>query len=326
MPGLLGTEKGLVALVASVTGEQGVTYYQQHTRGSKPGGGFIGRPGVNGIRHDLYYVVDPKTFFDLKEIKKRFTKYFGKEEQLEVQRINRDDDKEELLLLGNRFVAGDKIGVHWLGHKLDIEANLKIVSEVYKTADWVFVSNHSHENIPYRDVGNLPADYIVDYAHDCIDAGADAFFGHGDYMGEGIEIYEDRPIFYSLAMPLYSGKSYGRIPPAGYELLGLSQDATQSEAYEASVRAFGGTDYSRWLRALLAVFKLEGEKGSRRLTELKLYPIDGGIDKPPSQFGQRPMLVKNKVLAKKIIDRYNILSAPFGTKIDFKDGIGIVKL
>ena len=325
MPGYLETEKGLVALIASVTGEQGVTYYQQHTRASKPGGGYIGRPGVNGIRHDTYYSVDPETFEELKKLKKKFTKYLGKEEKLEIQRIPSDDEKEELLLLGNRFVLGDKISIHWLVDKSDIEANIKSVSDMYKRADWVLMSNHSHERIPYSEVGALPPEHIVKYAHDCIDAGADAYLGHGDHSGEGIEIYKDKPIFYSLANPIYTTKSLRRIPPEKCEMQGLSSDATPAEFFQ-TYDNYNPRSYSNWLETLLAVFTLEGEKGCRKLTELKLYPIEAGADKTRSQFGVRPVLVKDESLARKIVDRYNKLSTPFGTEIEFKDGIGVVKL
>lgn len=328
MPGYLETEKGLVALIASVTGEQGVTYYQQHTRASKPGNGYIGRPGVNGIRHDTFYSVDLGTFEELKRLKNKFTEYMGKEEILEIQRIPREDDEKELLFLGNRFVLDDKIGIHWLVHKSDIRTNIKLVSDAYKRADWVFMSNHSHESIPYSEVGALPPEHIVKYAHDCINAGADAYLGHGDHSGQGIEIYKDKPIFYSLATPIYSTKSLRRIPPQGYEMYGLSSEAMPMEyfeAYDNYISRLGHT-YSNWLQTLLAVFTLEGEKGSRKLTELKLYPIDAGADKLRSQFGVRPLLVKEEGLARKIVGRYCELSAPFGTQIEFKDGIGVVKL
>ena len=328
LPGLLELQNGLVALVASTTGEQGLTYYQQHTKASNPGGGFIGRPGVNGIRHDVYYTVDPDTFMELKKLKEKFTKYFGREETLEIQRIKRNDGKEELLFLGNRFVLDDKIGVKWLIHRSDMEANLKVVDDMNKTADWVFVSNHSHESIPYSAEGDLPGEHIVKYAHDCIDAGADAFLGHGDHAGEGIEIYKNKPILYSLANPIYSTKNLRRIPPERNEMQGLRPDAMPSEFFDVYERDWPYTRelYSKWLQTVLAFFTLEGKKGSRRLSDLKLYPLDGGLDKPRPQFGVHPLLVKDEHLARKIIDRYQKLSAPFGTEIKFKDGIGIVKL
>jgi len=321
MPGYLETRRGLVALVASVTGEQGVTYYQQHTRASKPGGGYPARPGVNGIRNDKYYSVDPETWSELQNLRKKFTEYFQQQEKLELQRIPRHDGKEELLLLGNRFVQGDKIAAHWLLEKSDLEANIRQVSYAHKLADWVLISNHSHESIPFSREGTLPPAHIVQYAHDCIDAGADAYLGHGEHSGQGIEIYKGKPILYSLASPIDSTKGLRRIPLERYEMYGLGHEATPADFFDAREKREVRLE---WLQTLLAVFTVKGEKGLRALSELKLYPISSY--KPNSQLGVRPEIVKDEQLARRIVERYGKLSAPFGTEIEFADGIGIVKL
>jgi len=325
LPGYMETKKGLVALVASTTAEQEVTYYQQHTRASKPGGGYPGRPGVNGIRHDKYYQVNPETWRELQLLKKRFTEYFGHDERLELQRIRRSDNREELLLLGNRFVQGDKLTEDWLMNGSDVEANLKRVSDAYRVADWVLMSNHSHESIPYTTEGTLPPPHIVKYAHECIDAGADAYLGHGVHTGQGIEIYKHKPIIYSLATPIYSMSGLTRIPLERYELYELGPEATPADFFDArDKRARTGDTYRRWLQTMMAVFTLQGKKGSRELTEFKLYPINSFENGP--QLGVLPVLVKDEELARRIVDRYRTLSNPFGTNILFKDGIGQVRL
>ena len=68
------------------------------------------------------------------------------------------------------------------------------------------------------------------------------------------------------------------------------------------------------------------------LTELKLYPTDATageiwVDGKSGLVnrGVRPVMAKGEE-ARKIIERYTKLSAPFGTEIEFKDGIGIVKV
>jgi poly-gamma-glutamate synthesis protein (capsule biosynthesis protein) len=38
--------------------------------------------------------------------------------------------------------------------------------------------------------------YVEEFAHRCIDAGADAVFGTGNHLLKGIEIYKGKPIFY----------------------------------------------------------------------------------------------------------------------------------
>ena len=40
--------------------------------------------------------------------------------------------------------------------------------------------------------------YQVEIAHTAIDAGADLVMGHGPHTPLGIEIYQDKPIFYGV--------------------------------------------------------------------------------------------------------------------------------
>jgi hypothetical protein len=56
--------------------------------------------------------------------------------------------------------------------------------------------------------------------------------------------------------------------------------------------------------------------------ELKLYPITLGFKKPRTQRGW-PMFA-GPDLSRKIIDDVTRLSAPFATKVELRDGIGIV--
>ena len=60
----------------------------------------------------------------------------------------------------------------------------------------------------------------------------------------------------------------------------------------------------------------------RQLAEVKLYPITLGYKKPRPQRGW-PMLAGPE-LSRKIIDDVARFSTPFGTKIEFRDGVGAV--
>jgi poly-gamma-glutamate synthesis protein (capsule biosynthesis protein) len=41
-------------------------------------------------------------------------------------------------------------------------------------------------------------DFLVDFAHQAIDNGADMFVGHGPHVVRGVEIYKGKPIFYGM--------------------------------------------------------------------------------------------------------------------------------
>jgi hypothetical protein len=65
-----------------------------------------------------------------------------------------------------------------------------------------------------------------------------------------------------------------------------------------------------------------GEGG--KLKEIRIYPVDLGYGKPRWQQG-RPMLATGAV-SKEILDRYQRLSKPFGTRVNIKGKMGIVRL
>ena len=60
------------------------------------------------------------------------------------------------------------------------------------------------------------------------------------------------------------------------------------------------------------------------LVELKLHPISLGFGKPRTVRG-RPMFA-DEALGRKIIEDVTRLSEPFGTQIDYVDGVGVVRL
>jgi poly-gamma-glutamate capsule biosynthesis protein CapA/YwtB (metallophosphatase superfamily) len=73
-------------------------------------------------------------------------------------------------------------------------------------ADVVIASHHwglDHEVL----------DYQVQIAHTAIDAGADLVMGHGPHMPLGIEIYQDKPIFYGVGSFSFETGHRGRTHP-----------------------------------------------------------------------------------------------------------------
>lgn len=93
-------------------------------------------------------------------------------------------------------VRGKKIGMVGLStvyYKFDQAAAEKIVKDLKTKADLVIVNIHwgkeyIHEQNQIQE----------DVAHGLVEAGADAIIGHHPHVVEGIEIYQGKPIFYSL--------------------------------------------------------------------------------------------------------------------------------
>lgn len=72
----------------------------------------------------------------------------------------------------------------------------RLVAEIQKIrdeVDWVLVSIHSGAEYVAQ-----PSSALVQMCRDLIDAGADVILGHHPHVPQRIEIYNDKPIFYSL--------------------------------------------------------------------------------------------------------------------------------
>lgn len=324
-PAYLETRKGRAAMVASNS-----SYFQLGgfpspslltAMATESGKGLPGRPGINPLRHDIIYTVTREQFDQIKKIKEECKIQTGTGWHYNIG-LHPKIDAEEINFLGCRIAVGEKPGVQYVALKQDVEGNLQSIKYAKKNASLVVVSNHSHETDPdlRSDWGNAPAAFIRKYAKDCIDAGADIFYGHGDHTGEGIEIYKDKPIFYSFADPIVTSPNIKRLALEEYERVGLSYDST---VLDWQARARGNYAGDRWVQSVLPTFTMRDGK----LTEIKLYPIDSGAGEPVGTSlnrGVRPFLVKDEE-ARKIIERYAGLSAPLGTEIEYKDGIGIIK-
>lgn len=107
---------------------------------------------------------------------------------------------------------GVRYGLCAFGHNAytyrhqDLESVRRIITDLVNSSDVVIVSFHggaegvAHTRLPYgketfysEDRGSLR-----DFAHFCIDAGADVVFGHGPHVLRAVELYKEHFIAYSL--------------------------------------------------------------------------------------------------------------------------------
>jgi len=81
-------------------------------------------------------------------------------------------------------------------------------------------------------------DYQVQVAHTAIDAGADLVMGHGPHMPLGIEIYQDKPIFYGVGSFAFETGHRGRTHPdwIGLMLHVTTEDGALARAAFSFVR------------------------------------------------------------------------------------------
>lgn len=297
-PRYLDTSKGRFALIGLAT------TFTPMSRAADARPGARGRPGINALRVERRYELNPQ---EIKELRQIVRDLGGRVPEVEEAAVEFADLK---------FIPGKTTKVVEMVNSIDEERILRSVRNATKQADFVIVTSHSHE--PDEETLTPPT-FLAEFIKKCIDAGADAFIVHGPHQLRGIEIYKGKPIFYSLGNFIFQNETSDNLPSDLYEPYGLGQEALPADAMSARYKngTVGFPASPIWYESVVAVPRFKGHQ----LTELRLYPIDLGQKAPRSQRGT-PQLA-TEPLARKIIERLATLSAPFGAKIIFENGVGI---
>ena len=309
-PKYLDCQSGRIGFVAATT-----TFHESWIAGEQRRD-LRGRPGVNPLRHDALHVISKEKLNNLKEIA----------EITDINAMNNLDYKEgfevpppsNMLKFGKYlFIEGSDEGLVTNPNKKDLERILRAINEAKRQSDEVVVSIHSHE-MKWEDKSK-PADFLIEFARLCIDEGASAVIGHGPHIIRGIEIYKGRPIFYSLGNFIFQSDLVSNLPSDFYEKYGLGPMDNTADALDTRSKnnTTGlGANPDVW-ESVIASWRIE----DNQLKDLYLYPITLGYGVPRYKRGW-PELSKDT----NVLKRLSKLSEPFGTVIEIKDGIGIVRL
>ncbi len=296
----LETADGRVGLIAVAS------TFPPHSAASKPKGAVKGRPGLNPLRYTTARMITR----DQLERMRALVSEIG---------LGVPEQGDSLRVFNTVFLAGDRPGISSVPDPEDVEEIAAVVRNASRLADYVVVSIHAHES-----AGRLeePAEFLITFARAMIDAGADMFVGHGPHLLRGIEIYRGKPIFYSLGDFIFQNETVLRLPYENYRPYGLGENhhvADFNDArYANDTRGFP-TQQEVW-ESVVAVPRWRGET----LEAVDLYPITLGFGRPRTVRG-RPMLADAE-LGRKTIQRLAERSRPFGTTIEWRDGIGTVRL
>jgi poly-gamma-glutamate synthesis protein (capsule biosynthesis protein) len=296
----LETKSARIALVSLAS------TFPDHAIAGKSRDDIPARPGLNPLRHKVTYRVSRDELESLRRILKSLER-------------NVPATGDNLTFAGERFEVGDPPGVRTEPHPQDVEEIGMVVRNAESLADYTIVSIHAHEGQGDRTV---PARFVVDFAHRMIDEGADVFVGHGPHVLRGIEIYKGKPIFYSLGDFLFQNETLQRLPHENYAPLGLGDDKGLSDFNDARYdhdRTGFPASAEIW-ESVVAEAVFEGKE----LSELRLHPVSLGFGKARHVRG-RP-LPADEALSRKIIADLTRLSKPFGTDVQYVDGVGVVRV
>ena len=219
-----------------------------------------------------------------------------------------EDEPGALFYFGDYdFELSKSPGTSYQLNESDVSRTLCSIEDAACQSDLVLVSVHCHDMV--REGPETVPEFLQDFARKCIVAGAHAFLGHGPHFMRGIELFENRPVFYGLGNFIFQNFTVDSQPQEMFDLLGLNASAGVSgivKQLTAGGRSglSGNPEYSE--SVLPACTFSEG-----RLREITLHPVELSHTGPVSHLGV-PKLSRRM----DILERLRDLSKPFGTKID----------
>jgi poly-gamma-glutamate synthesis protein (capsule biosynthesis protein) len=297
-PGYLDTPRGRVALISAAS------TFADHMRAGPQHRDVRGRPGLNPIRFETTYQITR----DQMEALGSFRAGMGVGEET----------GDRIRMFGETFVLGEEYRVLSSPNPEDLAEILASVEEATRQSNVVIFSSHSHER---GGTNTEPAEALITLAHAVIDAGADIFLAHGPHVLRGIEVYKGKPIFYSLGDFMFQPETVPFQPGDNYRRYGLGSDAVAPDFFDARQRTGGFPANPLVWESVVALVRMrEG-----RLTGIELHPVTLGHGLERPQRG-RPVLATGTPLGDKIIGDLQEFSGAFGTLIENRNGVGVVRL
>lgn len=309
-PTYLECPGGRVALIAATS-----TFHESWAAGEQRPD-MAGRPGVNPLRYTTTYHLPEEALGHLQEIAGMIP--INAEHNLNVKEGFAVDPQDGGVRFGSYlFRPGSEASCTTAPLEKDWQRIRRAISEARRQSDYVVVSIHSHEMS--GEDKKKAAMFLETFSRRCIDEGADAVIGHGPHVLRGIEIYRNRPIFYSLGNFIFQNETVSRLPADFYEKYGLGHEHGVADALdtrkENNTKGLGVNPYV-W-ESVIPLWKMEGGE----LTEIALHPVELGFGRPRYERGWPVLSGRTEIL-----EHLQKLSEPYGTKIVIDGNVGRVRL
>ncbi|MBM7324801.1 CapA family protein [Agrobacterium sp. S2] len=252
------------------------------------------RPGINRLKISQFIEVDDRAFEGLTVIRDKVG-YTAIDLSNDSQPNDPPfvDPVDELALGRTVFKRAGRFGRNVRIDQSDLERNLREIASA--TNEGYLVVAYLHHHHWASDWYEVP-DWVGSVARSCIDAGAAMFLSHGAPVLQPLEIYNGRPIFYSLGNFIFHvpSKSTWHAP----------------EVWES----------------VIGVCNFDSD---RRLTGIDFHPVVIGGEEGLSHSRLEERLaphLASKERAARILSRFKEQSAELGTMIKIKDDVGILRL
>ena len=284
----------VVAVTASLSDQARASASQQDIQG---------RPGVSPLAYDATVTVDAATFRTLA----------GSVTSLQA---GPSPGEHEFTMFGRRIRKGDETRVEFTLTASDAQSVLAAIRAARQQAEFVIVSLHSHEPV---NESEAPADFIRDFAHAAVDAGAHLVVGHGPHRLRGAEIYQGAPIFYSLGNFVFETN--------GLDFRAADQFDAGSNLYTAALGAsaavpspYAQLDRDWWWQGALVMATEE----SGTLTGVRVYPVTLKSGDEPGKKGVPQLAARAE--AGTILRQFSDFSRRFGTDLPVGPSTAILEL
>ena len=304
-PRYLDTKNGRVALIAVNTSFHPPMMAGKQTERVK------GRAGINGLRIAKKLTVNREELEFIKKLAERT------HVNLETEIDRRDGYFTDLpdgeVEFGNiKLVLGEKTGRVMTPNEEDMKRIERSIFEAKLQADYVMVSLHNHQ-LDGEEKEDVPA-FLSDVSRRFIDMGADAIVGHGPHLLRAIEVYKNKPIFYSLGDFILELYSIDFAPDDFFAQYGLDANSdTVHCLLEKRSKGFkiGLMEDKKMLETIIPLWETD-EKGD--LVSLKFLPVELDRKCKKSDEGL-PRRAKDLGLVERLAE----ISKPYGVEMTVED-------
>lgn len=305
-PAYLETANGRVALISVCTSFAAPMMAGEQSRRVP------GRPGINGLRITKKVTVPREDFEVIRRVgekcgincQKMITRAEGYYPQL----------PDGVCEIGEQqFILGEDYGTLFEINKKDIDRLKASIREAEMSADYVIVSVHNHQ-IEGMDKSAVPR-FLEKLFHDIVDFGADAVIGHGPHLLRAIEVYKEKPIFYSLGDFLIQLYDVAFAPEEFYEKQGMTSDDSVMDLLKKRSRDFtcGLMAQKEMREAVIPLWETEGKS----VKSIRLMPVLASLGE-----GKHLEGLPRPAQDTAFMDRLAALCAPYGVSLSRgEDGI-----
>ncbi|HUP53320.1 MAG TPA: CapA family protein [Longimicrobiales bacterium] len=301
--------------VTTSRGRVGMVATSENAQAAVPGNGeWAGRGGLSPFNVTMYLMVPADSWDAVRTLRNLFPNGTG----FYARGANTAD---HIAAVGQQFRKAPA-GVTEPYYSFDINQRdlqdvIAAVREGKQRSDFITLALHSHDfrdtrggyrgfGIPeaeHLDTNPSIADYLPVLAKAAIDNGADLFQGTGVHVLRGIEIYDNRPIFYGLG-EFIRQRDVGGLAGRG----DLSRDSC------------AGCPFPAKYESVVAVSRFSGD----RLVEVQLHPVELRYESERLAHRGIPETAPPDV-GRRILERLQELSAPLGTTITIEGNVGVIR-